>query len=242
MSSASTSLLDRHRAWRLALGLALVLPTILTWLYFIRLAGAPAGVQQVVYAVGKTVQFALPAVFVGLTLRRRIVLHRPGGRGAGEGLVSGLIVCAATVTLFWLMGRFEPRLMADLASQVTAKVTELGIATGPRYLAVAVFYSVVHAALEEYYWRWFVYGQLRRFLRTRQAILVAALGFMAHHLILIGFYTGWGWTMSVPVALAIAAAGAYWAWLYERSGSLVGPWVSHLLVDAAIFAVGWRLL
>ena len=242
MSPASASVPDRPGPWWLALGLALVLPTVLTWLYFIRLAGAPAGVQQAVYAVGKTIQFALPAVFVGLILRRRIVLHRPGGRGATEGLVSGLIICALAAAIFWLMGRLEPGLVADLSSQVAAKVEGLGIATGPRYLAVAVFYSLVHSGLEEYYWRWFVYGQMRRFLRTRQAILIAALGFMAHHLILIGFYTGWGWPMGAPFAIAIAMAGAYWAWLYERSGSLVGPWISHLLVDVAIFAIGWRLL
>ena len=61
-------------------------------------------------------------------------------------------------------------------------------------------------------------------------------------MILIGFYTGWDWSVGISLALAIAAAGAYWAWLYERSGSLVGPWISHLLVDAAIFAIGWRLI
>ena len=30
-----------------------------------------------------------------------------------------------------------------------------------------------------------------------------------------------------------------WAWLYHRSGSLLGPWLGHALVDAAIF-VGYH--
>ena len=29
--------------------------------------------------------------------------------------------------------------------------------------------------------------------------------------------------------------GAAWAWIYHRSGSLLGPWLSHLLIDAGIF-------
>ena len=44
------------------------------------------------------------------------------------------------------------------------------------------------------------------------------------------------------LSAAVAIGGAFWAWLYERSGSLVGPWMSHLLVDAGIFLVGFDLV
>ena len=43
-------------------------------------------------------------------------------------------------------------------------------------------------------------------------------------------------------ALATAVGGAYWAWLYNKTGSIYGPWASHLLIDAAIFAVGYDLI
>jgi membrane protease YdiL (CAAX protease family) len=36
--------------------------------------------------------------------------------------------------------------------------------------------------------------------------------------------------------------GAFWAWLYHRSRSLWGPWLSHALVDATIFVIGWDLI
>jgi uncharacterized protein len=35
--------------------------------------------------------------------------------------------------------------------------------------------------------------------------------------------------------------GAFWAWLYHRSGNLIAPWLSHALIDAAIFTVGYDL-
>jgi uncharacterized protein len=47
----------------------------------------------------------------------------------------------------------------------------------------------------------------------------------------------WTWLFS----LSVAVGGAFWAWLYQRTGSLYGPWLSHLLVDAAIFLVGYDL-
>jgi membrane protease YdiL (CAAX protease family) len=40
----------------------------------------------------------------------------------------------------------------------------------------------------------------------------------------------------------VAAGGAVWAWVYHRSGSLLGPWLSHMLVDAGIFLVGYQML
>jgi membrane protease YdiL (CAAX protease family) len=42
--------------------------------------------------------------------------------------------------------------------------------------------------------------------------------------------------------LGIAIGGAAWAWVYDRSKSLYGPWLSHLIVDAAIFWIGFDLV
>ena len=36
--------------------------------------------------------------------------------------------------------------------------------------------------------------------------------------------------------------GAGWAWLYDQSRSLLGPWGSHCLVDAAIFGIGYDIV
>jgi membrane protease YdiL (CAAX protease family) len=73
------------------------------------------------------------------------------------------------------------------------------------------------------------------------SVLVSSLGFMAHHVIILAMYFGWASWATCLFSLAIAIGGAVWAWLYERSESLVGPWLSHLLVDAAIFVIGYDL-
>ena len=39
-----------------------------------------------------------------------------------------------------------------------------------------------------------------------------------------------------------ALLGAFWAWLYNRTGSLLGPWLSHLVIDAGIFFIGYQLV
>ena len=130
---------------------------------------------------------------------------------------------------------------AGASQAIREKIVGLGIGGLWMYAAVGVFYALCHSALEEYYWRWFVFGQLRSRLRLVSAVAISSLAFMAHHVILLATYFGWSSPWTYAFSLSVAAGGAVWAWLYERSGSLVGPWLSHLVVDAAIFLVGYDL-
>jgi membrane protease YdiL (CAAX protease family) len=65
---------------------------------------------------------------------------------------------------------------------------------------------------------------------------------MSHHVIVLSVYfPGRFWSAVVPFSLAIALGGAAWAWIYHKSGSLIGPWISHLIVDVAVMAIGYDL-
>jgi membrane protease YdiL (CAAX protease family) len=55
-------------------------------------------------------------------------------------------------------------------------------------------------------------------------------------------YFGYASPLTWLFTLAIVIGGAFWAWLYRRTGSLAGPWLSHALVDATIFVIGWDLI
>jgi hypothetical protein len=66
---------------------------------------------------------------------------------------------------------------------------------------------------------------------------------MAHHVILLYvFLPDHFFVAVVPFSLCIAVGGAFWAWLYERTGAIYSAWVSHGIIDAAIFGLGWVLL
>ncbi len=65
---------------------------------------------------------------------------------------------------------------------------------------------------------------------------------MAHHVIVIATYLGPGrWALLVLLSLGVAATGAFWAWLYQKTGSLLVPWLSHVVADLAIMLIGWDL-
>jgi hypothetical protein len=223
------------------LAVALTLPTLVTWLYFVALDGQAAALQQATYAIGKTIQFALPAVWVLLFLRERPRFAAPGWPGLVMGLVFGMAVMGLMAGLYY--GVLKPQGLFDApAEEVRAKVKSFGINTFAAYLALAVFYSLLHSLLEEYYWRWFVFGYACRPLPLAAAIAVSSVGFAAHHVLVLAKYFGYGSPLTWLFTAGIVLGGAFWAWLYRRTGSLAGPWLSHALVDATIFVIGWDLI
>lgn len=220
---------------------AMVFPTLVTYVYFVHLAHAPAAWQQTAYTLGKTIQFAFPLVWVLAVQRERLRLRRPGTAGLWEGLLFGAAVFVAMLALYHLW--LKPIGLLDAAGRaIREKVSAFGIEGLGKFIAMGAFYSLVHSLLEEYYWRWFVFGQLQRLISWKLAVALSSLAFTGHHVLVLATYFGWA-SPAVPLfSLAVAVGGAFWAWLYHKTGSLYGPWLSHLLIDAAIFTVGYDLI
>lgn len=223
--------------------LASVFPTLFTWIYFVTLAHQPSTWQQVAYTIGKGIQFSLPALWVYGVLRQPLRMGWPSFRhaGLGWGFLSGTIVALATVALYILLLRDAPW-FAEVRQQILDKVDGFGIKSVTSYAALSVFYSAIHSGLEEYYWRWFVFDQLRQRLSWMLAATLSSLAFMAHHVILLAAYFGWDEPLAYLFSIGVAVGGWFWAWLYLRTGRLTGSWLSHLLVDAGIFGVGYLII
>ena len=250
----------KPRDWA-ALLTALVLPSIITWIYFFQAEGAKASAQVAIFVAVKILQFALPIVWVLAIQRGAFKLFSsplPGtpGRGAGGeglnasnmtrsgvpfGLAFGALVATAMLALYFAVLKGSALLTAP-SQEITAKVTGWNIDAAWKYALLGLFYSLFHSLLEEYYWRWFVFSQLRRSISINAAIAISSLGFMAHHVLVLGKFFGFDHWITYAFSACIAIGGAVWAWLYHRTGSLLGPWLSHLLVDAAIFAIGYDLV
>ena len=223
-----------------AVGFAIVLPTLVTLAYFVLAARAPATVQQLTYAVAKVVQFLFPIAWVLAVQARRPKLWNWNSQGVVFGVVFGLCIAVAMVCLYHFILRSAPFFEAAVG-HIQAKIQGMNLANPITFTALGVFYSLVHSLLEEYYWRWFIFGQLSELTRLVPAIVISSLGFMAHHVLVIGTYFGFLSPITWVFSLSVAIGGAVWAGLYHRTGSLLGPWLSHLLVDAAIFTVGYQV-
>ena len=230
---------NQGRDW-LAVIFALVLPTMVTLAYFVLADGYSAETQQATYGVAKTFQFLFPIAYVLMIQREKPRLMPVSANGVGLGFAFGVVISAAMLALFhW--GIKDAPFFDEAETEMRDKITDMDLGTPTVFIGVGVFYSLFHSFLEEYYWRWFVFGQLNRLTRLGPAIVVSSLGFMAHHILVIGTYFGFFSPVTWLFSLCVAIGGGVWAWLYHRSGSLLGPWVSHLFVDAAIFIAGYEI-
>ena len=234
--------------------MAMVYPTILSWAYFVALAqnqspealiapsaGAINPAVVWTYTAGKIFQFALPLWWAWRVKRLRVQFALPQSKGVGIGVTFSLIAGAGAFVIYQFLRDHSQ--LDRTAEQIRHKIQEFGLETPAAYLFFAVFLVVVHSFLEEYYWRWFLFRALQERVRLGPAILFSSLAFMAHHVVILGvFFPGRFWQMTLPLSLGVGIGGAFWAWLYNQSGSLYPSWLSHLLIDAAIMAVGYEML
>jgi len=238
LASAQAPLTPRDWA---AVVTALILPSIITWVYFYGAESATAGVQMAVFNVVKIIQFVLPVAWVLGVQKGSLRLWPSNARGVATGLIFGVAVAAAAGALYAGLLRGSD-LLAGATTEINDKLAGWNIDTRWKFALLGLGYSLVHSLLEEYYWRWFVFGQLRRSASLPMAIVASSLGFMAHHVLVLGKFFGFDNPATWLLSGCVAIGGAVWAWLYERSGSLLGPWLSHLLVDAAVFSIGFAIV
>ena len=222
-----------------AIAFVMLLPTAATLVYFVVLSGTPW--MKGVYFGSKLVQFSFPLVWVLAVQGQKIHLSRPRMQNVVAGMALGLLIVAAGMAAYEGYLKSSPYLQYA-PQQIAAKVADMGLASPAMYLTFAVFLAVPHSLLEEYYWRWFVFGQLRRVTPIGVALLLSSLGFMAHHVIVIHQFLQQSWTVTLCLSLCVAVGGCLWAWLYERTRSLYAPWLSHLLVDCGIMYIGYDLI
>lgn len=232
------------RSWA-ALVFVMVLPSVTAWVYFEALAGTPGeavGPNAAVltaYYVGKVVQFAFPILWVVFWEHTRPRLAWPNPRGLTLGVGFGLAVGLLVFGVYYGVLRGS-RSLEQTPARLWAKVEEFGVASPTRFLLLATYICLLHSFLEEYYYRWFLFGGLRHHLTTGPAMLVSSLAFLSYHVIVLANYLPT--KLVVLFSCCIVVGGLVWAWLYQRTNSLTATWLSHLLIDLALLFVGYDLI
>jgi len=230
----------------LLLGLGIALPTVITWIYFDLLENANPWLQKSAYAIGKGAQLGLLAIiwFTWLHPRRshedstgKIYHARSYWYGVWIGSGMSLLIAGAYYFLFLPSGWME-----SVRQVAHDKLNGLASDSYVALIALTLFYSFVHSAFEEFYWRGFIYRGILSYSTNYVAILLSSFAFMAHHVIVLKSYFGWNAIGTYLGSLSVAIGGIIWCWLFQKSQSLIPGWISHAFVDATIFGIGFHLL
>lgn len=242
----STDHADARVRDAIALTFASLFPLVMAYIYFVVLDnpdGEPNPTFLLAFGVGKFIQFLFPALYVAWFDYRSIRFRWPSWRGFPLGVGFALLVAAGMFGLYFGVVRDLPGVNSTTPDMIFSRLQQFNRATPMDYLQLAIGICLVHSLWEEYYWRWFVYGWMRRHMPMAAAIALSSIGFMLHHIVILGVYFPDNfWMLALPFSVCVGIGGGVWAWLYERSEALYAPWLSHCLIDAAIMALGYVML
>jgi hypothetical protein len=229
-TSQPASKLFMRSAWIL-LALSFV-QTVSVWLAFDRRI-----LTEVIYSLGKAVMVFAPPLWI-LILRlpwRERLKHWGFSYRRGDllwGFGSGALI-VATIALVWL-GFYRGTLHAEgiIKTLPTFMTTHFWVA------AFAV--SCWNSLLEEYFWRGFLFTELSTRIGGVAALLLNGLIFGLHHYILLDHFFPDG--PAAFFAFGTMLGGWIWCGLRLRGNTLVACYISHMMADLALMAIGYKVL
>ncbi len=169
---------------------------------------------------------------LGLTPMKELFRFQKKGFFLALGLGLGIYVLI-------LGGYFLLRNVFDF-SQIAGSLTENAGVTKENFLFVSLYISFVNSLLEEFFFRGFLFRNMKELSGSRAAYSVSALLFAAYH---IAMMLGWfGLGLNALVLLGLTVGGLIFNWLNEKLGCIYGSWLTHMFANFAINTIGFLLL
>lgn len=124
-------------------------------------------------------------------------------------------------------------------SKVTGALNENVGVNKENFVYVAIYISFVNSLLEEFFFRGFVFMNLKKLVGRNPAYLVSSTAFGAYH---VAMMTGWfSFGLFLLLLAALIAAGLLFDWLNEKQGNIYNSWFVHMFANFSINTVGFIL-
>lgn len=226
---------SKARLWAAVLP-ALLVPLLASIFYFILFPGTWFG--KTCFGLIKFHLVAWPAVATIFILRESMSRPAPAWKARFRTLIPGVLIGVVVVaSMFVLMKTPMGDIVLASGDKIRRKVDDLGMLR--YYVPFAIYLSLVNSLIEEYYWRWFAYGALRRLMPLGWAHVVAALAFSAHHIVLVSQF--FPLNFALFMGLSVGIGGLIWSLMYQKYNTILGPWACHIIIDAGFLWIVYDL-
>ena len=191
------------------------------------------------YGIKSAIKIALFLLFPFFcSLIDRNVEYRSLFRANKKGL---LIAFALGLGLFGVIlgGYFLLSPYFDFSNIASSLTASTGV-DGSNFIFVALYISFVNSLLEEFFFRGFVFTNLKRCANRTAAYLFSSLLFSLYHTAMM---IGW---FSLPlfllVLVGLAVGGVIFNFLNEKYNTVFVSWIVHMFTNFAINTIGFILL
>lgn len=217
----------------LALLLLVPVPSIGAYSAMIMFPNSSLG--QSIFLFSKIWLFTLPVLWHFFIDKEKISFSPAKKGGYLFGSISGTIISIIIILAFILLG--DQLIDKDYFIQ---KLSGVGLNKLSFYIGAALYWTLINSVLEEYVWRWFVVKKCEMIMKPKVAIIASAIFFTLHHIVALSVYFN-------PLAVTLCSLGVFiggiiWSFMYVKYRSIWPGYLSHAIVDLAIFIIGGILL
>ncbi|MBR5869183.1 MAG: CPBP family intramembrane metalloprotease [Clostridia bacterium] len=159
---------------------------------------------------------------------------KPQKRGFLISLALGMGLYAVILGAYFLIGPFFD------FSAIAGSLTQNAGVTRDNFLYVSLYISFVNSFLEEFFFRGFLFANLKRLLGRGSAYLLSALPFSLYHVaMMIGWFSP---LLFLLVMAGLLVGGMIFNRLNESMDNIYASWLTHMFANFAINTIGFILL
>lgn len=154
-------------------------------------------------------------------------------KGIIHAILIGVGVYVFILTCYFTIGTFFD------FSQVTGALNKNVGVNKDNFVLVALYISFVNSLLEEFFFRGFVFMNLKKLASRKIAYLVSSFAFAVYHVaMMIGWFSIW---LFLLLLAALIVAGIIFDWLNEKQENIYTSWFVHMFANFSINTVGFIL-
>lgn len=125
-------------------------------------------------------------------------------------------------------------------SRIAGALTANAGVTRENFLYVSLYISFANSFLEEFFFRGFVFSNMKRLSGRKLAYVFSAGAFSLYHVaMMIGWFSP---ALFLLVMAGLGVGGMLFNWLNEKMGTIYCSWLAHMFANFAINTIGFLLL
>ena len=197
------------------------------------------GVLRPGYVVKSAIKIAVfmlvPLIASRIDMRvRYLPLLRPEKKGFLPAIGLGVGIYGLILGGYFLVSPFFD------FSRIAGALTENAGVTKENFLYVSLYISFANSFLEEFFFRGFVFTNLKHLSGRGLAYLFSAAVFSLYHVaMMIGWFSP---ALFLLVMAGLLAGGMIFNWLNEKLDTIYCSWLTHMFANFAINTIGFMLL
>ena len=191
------------------------------------------------YAVKSAVKVALFLLIplVASRLDRQVLylqLFRPKKKGILLALLLGIGIYGLILGAYFAVSPFF-----DFSGIADSLTRDMGV-TGENFLFVSLYISFVNSLLEEFFFRGFIFTNVKKLSGRGLAYWFSAAVFSLYHAaMMVGWFSP---LLFLLVMLGLFAGGLIFNYLNEKADTIYCSWLTHMFANFAINTIGFILL